>query len=89
MEGGETMPDSSSVKMSTVAVYELRIQGRLDASWINQMQADTISVLGDADQNPVTVLTATFRDQAELRGLLDRIYNLNLPLISVHHIRNR
>ena len=83
------MPDPSSVKMYAPATYELHIQGRLDASWISQVEADTISVLEDADQGPVTVLTATFRDQAELRGLLDRIYNLNLPLISVNHIRNR
>jgi len=76
------------ITMYGPAVYELQIQGRLDKSWIAQMQIETISVVDETDSGPVSVLTSTFVDQAALRGMLDRIYNLNLPLISVRHIGN-
>lgn len=83
------MPHTHRVTMYQPAIYEVWIQGQLDRSWITQMYVETISVIADPDRGPVTVLTATFRDQAELRGLLDRIYNLNLPLISVRYITTR
>ena len=56
--------------------------------WTTQMRLDTISLTTDAELGAVTVITGTFRDQAELRGLMDRIYNLNLALISVQHVRH-
>ena len=65
------------------AHYEVWIQGHLDPSWISQMTVDTIRRIPEAEGGPITMLTATFRDQAELQGLLNRIYNLNLPLISI------
>ena len=65
------------------AHYEVWIQGHLDPSWISQMTVDTIRRIPEAEGGPITMLTATFRDQAELHGLLNRIYNLNLPLISI------
>lgn len=82
------MSKSSRVTMYGQAVYEVWIQGYLDETWINQMSVDTIIVDTETDRGPVTVLTAAFRDQAELRGLLERIYNLNLPLISVRYVNS-
>ena len=65
------------------AHYEVWIQGHLDPSWISQMTVDTIRRIPEAEGGPITMLTATFRDQAELHGLLNRIYNLNLPLLAL------
>ena len=81
--GGAIVPDRCRVTMYGPAYYELWIQGRLDPSRIVQMSFETIRYIPEAEGGPITILGTTFRDQAELRGLLDRIYNLNLPLISV------
>ena len=75
------------VTMYGPAVYEVRVQGALDASWIETMHIEAIEIVNSPDQGPVTVLTGAFRDQAALRGVLDRIYRLNLPLIAVKLIR--
>jgi hypothetical protein len=75
----------TQVTMYGPALYELRVRGALDASWIETMHIETIEVI-DSAQGAVTVLTGAFQDQAALRGVLDRIYRLNLPLISVRHI---
>ncbi|MCB0160864.1 MAG: hypothetical protein KDD83_22175 [Caldilineaceae bacterium] len=69
--------------MHEPAHYEVWIQGHLDPSWVSQTSVDTIRRIPEAEGGPITMFTATFRDQAELHGLLDRIYNLNLPLISI------
>jgi len=77
----------TQVTMYGPAIYELRVRGALDASWIETMHIETIEVVNSPDQGPVTVLTGAFQDQAALRGVLGRIYRLNLPLISVKLIR--
>lgn len=82
------MPNTRRVTMHGPAVYEVWIQGTLDSTWITQMSIESLRQLPEAEGGQITVLTATFRDQAELRGLLDRIYNLNLPLISVRAINS-
>ena len=83
------MANITRVTMYEPAIYEVWVQGRLDQTWLTQIDVETIAAVADSDRPPVTMLTATFRDQAALRGLLDRIYNLNLPLISVRHITSR
>src|SRR5512139_698520 len=63
--------------------YRIRVQGALDNSQtarITGMQVDTES----GEDVPIsTTLTGALRDEAELAGVLDRLYALGLPLISV------
>ncbi len=63
--------------------YRIRVQGALDNSqtaWITGMQVDTEA----GEDVPIsTTLTGALRDEAELAGVLDRLYALGLPLISV------
>jgi hypothetical protein len=43
----------------------------------------TIAVITEADQAPVTTLCGPLRDQAALLGVLNTLYDLHLPLLSV------
>ena len=59
--------------------YEIRLDGRLDerwAAWFDGMSIDT-------EPGGVTVLRGRVADQAALHGLLARLRDLGLPLISV------
>ena len=87
--GAIVRDDECRVTMYGPAHYEVWIQGHLDPAWITQMTIETVRRIPEAEGGPITVLSATFRDQAELRGLLDRIYNLSLPLISVRPINRK
>ncbi len=64
------------------ATYEVRILGRLDGRWSDWLNGATMAFEGEEDGRGITVLTAPL-DQAGLRGLLTRIWDLNLTVVSV------
>lgn len=69
-------------EMSAPLVYQIRIKGHLDETWI-----DWFSPLVVVNQaNGEATLTGEARDQAELAGMLNRIFDLNLTLLAVNRI---
>lgn len=64
------------------AMYRIMVPGELDQNWSEWADGMTVQVNREGDTPPVTILTGTF-DQAELQGLLRRLYSLGLPLLSV------
>jgi hypothetical protein len=63
-------------------VYQIKVQGRLDHRWSDWFSGLDIQVETDAEKPPVTTLTGAL-DQAGLRGVLSKIWDLNLSLFSV------
>ena len=65
------------------ATYAIKIQGRLDAGWSAWFDDLTVSVAGGGGAPAITTLTGPVIDQVALHGLLARIRDLGLPLLSV------
>jgi hypothetical protein len=65
------------------AFYRIRIQGYLHESWADRMGGVTIETDSRPDGAPITVLSGQFQDQAALAGVLNTLYDLSLPLLSV------
>lgn len=65
--------------------YEIRLQGRLDDSWSDWFEGFTLAGEGDG----TTTLTGPVIDQAALHGLLRRVGDLGVTLISVNVLRSR
>jgi hypothetical protein len=64
--------------------YRIEIEGRLDPRWSSWFNGLIITVEG---REPVeTTLTGMVPDQASLRGILNKIWDLNLSLISVNRL---
>jgi hypothetical protein len=59
--------------------YEIRIEGRLSPRWATRFDGMTLSVGDDG----TTVIEGPVVDQAALHGLLKRLGDLGLPLLSV------
>ena len=59
--------------------YEIRIGGRLAPRWATWFDGMTLTTAGDG----TTVLAGSLADQAALHGVLGRIRDLGLPLVSV------
>ena len=60
-------------------IYEIRLQGHLEMRWASWFDGMTISLTDDGD----TVLTGPVADQAALHGLLKKVRDLGIPLLSV------
>ena len=63
--------------------YRIKLKGRLDHKWSDWFEQMAISIEGDE-----TILTGPVADQSALHGLLIRVRDLNLPLISVKRIES-
>jgi hypothetical protein len=59
--------------------YEIRLTGHLDAHWAAWFDGLTLSREADG----TTVLSGSIPDQAALHGLLQRVRDLGVPLVSV------
>ncbi len=62
--------------------YEIHLQGRLDPRWAVWFDGMTVS----ADDDGTTRLRGPVADQAALHGLLARLRDLGLPLLSVGQV---
>jgi hypothetical protein len=63
--------------------YQIRIQGHLGSEWADWFKSLSIMLEGNGD----TLLTSPVVDQAALHGLLKKVRDLGMPLISVNHVR--
>ena len=63
-------------------VYQIRIKGHLGRQWRDWFENATITLGADGD----TLLTCPEIDQAALHGLLKKVRDLGMPLISVNRI---
>jgi len=64
---------------SQPVVYQIRVKGHLDSLWTDWFEHLTITLEEDGD----TLLTGPVVDQAALHGLLKKVRDLGLPLVSV------
>ncbi|MGV8973537.1 MAG: hypothetical protein ACOH10_14545 [Rhodoglobus sp.] len=60
--------------------YEIRLAGQLDSRWSEWFEDATLTT----DADGFTTLTGTVIDQAALHGLIRRVSDLGVPLISVN-----
>ncbi len=66
--------------------YHIRVQGFLDESWSERLGGLRITAGSLEDQGPITELVGQVRDQAELAGVLNSLYELHLTLLSVEYL---
>jgi hypothetical protein len=73
------VPTSHTGSISEVQHYEIRVRGHLAPRWADWFDGMTLTSRPDG----TTVLDGPVTDQAELHGLLRRLSDLGLPLVSL------
>ena len=63
-------------------VYQIRIEGHLSSQWSEWFDGLTVTLIDNGD----TLLTGPVVDQAALHGLLRKVRDLGMPLLSVNQI---
>lgn len=66
-------------------LYQIRLKGHLGCQWAEWFEGMTITL----EENGETLLTGPVADQAALHGLLKKVRDLGLPLVSVNLAQRR
>lgn len=66
--------------------YRIRVQGCVDPRWSDWFSGLTLAEAQDAGGLPVTILTGVVPDQAALRGILNKLWDLNLTLLAAERL---
>jgi len=74
---------TSSADHHQPGLYEIRIKGHLDDRWTDWFSGMTITLQDNGD----TLLTGPVIDQAALHGLLKKVRDLGLPLVSFNQVQ--
>jgi hypothetical protein len=77
----------ASLTLGTSATYRITVQGHLDSSWSNDFGGLAVSNEVAEDGASFTTLTGWLTDQAALFGVLDGLYGLGFPLLSVECLK--
>jgi hypothetical protein len=67
---------------SQLLVYQIRIKGHLGQQWMDWFDGLTITL----EDNGETLLTGPVADQAALHGLLKKVRDLGIPLVSINRV---
>ena len=64
-------------------IYSVCVKSILDEGWVYALQLDPIATRRHYAGPPRTELTVRLLDQSEMLGLLNRLHNMGLTLLSV------
>jgi hypothetical protein len=67
-------------------IYAIQLAGKLSPAWSEWFDGLSITVTGEEAGEPKTLLVGPIKDQAALRSLLGRIWNLNLTILFVQRL---
>jgi hypothetical protein len=65
------------------ATYQISLQGRVDPDWSDRLAGMTIRLIAEEASPTITTLDGELSDQAALLGVLNSLYELHLPVLSV------
>jgi hypothetical protein len=79
-------PKSKRQKMEDSAIYHIRVQGCLEEVWSDRLANMTITMDLRDPQAPASLLQGRIRDQAELVGVVNGLYQMRVPILSIEMV---
>ena len=65
--------------------YEIHVKGQLDESWSDWLEGLEVKLVDNGEM----ILFGHIEDQAALMGTLNKLYRLNLTLLSLHEVNQK
>jgi len=75
-----------NLKFEKPATYRIRVTGHVNDCLSDQLGGMVITRAFTADRRPITILVGHLSDQAALSGVLNELYELHLPLMTVESL---
>lgn len=69
-------------------IYQITVQGCIEPSWSDWFDGIEITNETHKDVFSTTTFTSKVEDQATLRGILNRIWDLNLVVLSINRVES-
>jgi len=79
-------PERRSYIFDRPGNYCIRVIGHLNESWSERLAGLHITTSSSEDKEPIAELVGQLRDQAELAGVLNTLYEMHLSLLSVEYL---
>lgn len=73
---------TSSAFQAEAGLYEIRLKGHLDDRWVDYLGSITIKLEDDGN----TLISLQVIDQAALHGLLKRVRDIGMHLLSINYV---
>jgi hypothetical protein len=83
MSGADCMEENDYLQ--PVSLYQITIQGNLGSNWSHWFDNMAVTSAVNSD---ITILSGEIADQPRLRGILNKLWDLNLSIISVIKIKD-
>ena len=78
-----SIPLRNEIPFDRPATYQINVLGMIDPDWSDRLSGMTMSLIREEACPPVTTLKGELSDQAALAGVLNTLYELHLPILSV------
>lgn len=86
MKAPNSMDESGEARFGGPGTYRIVVLGALSEELSDRLAGMAITITSWGDAPARTHLTGRIRDQAELRGVLESLYGLHLPILSVERV---
>ena len=81
-----TIDTIKDIEFGGPATYRIVVKGVLEDHWSNRLAGMTIWIAESASGSSHTTLVGPLRDQAQLNGVLETLYDLHLPILRVEEV---
>jgi hypothetical protein len=80
------LPPGKPIPFDRPVAYQIIVQGRINPNMSDFLGGMAIQIKSGETKSPITILNGELRDQAALAGVLNSLYELHLPVISVERL---
>jgi hypothetical protein len=81
------MASAAHSSFSGAGHYRIVVVGQLDESYSSRLGGMTVMTSSEGEGVPVTTLTGTLKDQSQLSGVLNTLYELHMSIVSVQFLK--
>jgi hypothetical protein len=82
-EKQEPVMDITENDLNKPVIYQIKVRGWLRGKWADWFNGRIVTIHNPGDGSNETTIDVFVPDQAALRGILNKLWDLNLTLISV------